>query len=345
MGFGNLAVGRVISEYKEAYKVKNTEGEYLAKVTGRQIFEAESRLDYPVVGDWVAIREIDNGRAMIEGMLPRKTMIKRRWGDKNKRDEKSETQVMASNIDVVFIVESVDRDYNLNRLERYMAIVLDGGASPVIVLNKVDLISDDELDKKIKQIRERLIVIEIVITNLMTINGLDQLKKCIKKGKTYCFLGSSGVGKSSMINGLLGEDRIKTGDISSVSGRGKHVTTRRDMYFLENGGIVIDNPGMREVGLTDTNDGVDDLFDEISVLGGECKYADCTHMHEPGCAVIKALESEELDKEKYANFLNLKKEVEYYGMTRYERRQKKRQFGRYIKKVKKHLKDRGSWEY
>jgi len=315
LGPGEFSVARVISEHKEAYKVKNANGEYLARITGKQLFDASSREDYPAVGDWVAITELDKdhartspeattGQAVIRGIVPRATLLKRKHGDKSRANGKDETQVIAANIDVAFVVESVDRDYNLNRFERYFALAEDGGVRSAIIVNKVDLLSEEELDKKIIELRNRFPHLDILKTSTVNTKGLDELKKYIHKGKTYCFLGSSGVGKSSLINTLLNNPpaggAIKTGDISSCSGRGKHVTTNRQMYFLENGGIVIDNPGMREGGMTDVSKGIDTFFDEITALAQKCPYADCTHIHEPGCEVINAVKSGVLDEEKYS---------------------------------------------
>lgn len=214
-------IARVIAEYKGAYRVKNPESECLARITGKQMFNATSREDYPAVGDWVAITELDAKRAVIRGVLPRRTVLKRKYSNKN------ETQIIATNIDVAFIIESIDRDYNLNRFERYFAIAKDGGVKPAIILNKVDLISKEELDSKLIQIKNRFNDIDVIFTSTITNDGLDDLKTCISKGKTYCFLGSSGVGKSSLINKLLGKGIIKTEDISLRTGRGKHVTTNR----------------------------------------------------------------------------------------------------------------------
>jgi ribosome biogenesis GTPase len=287
LNLDDFSVGRVIAEYRGSYKIKNEKGEYLGKITGKQMFNASAREDYPAVGDWVAIKELNSEQAAIQAILPRKTIIKR------KDIGKSGAQVIATNIDVSFVIESFDRDYP-----------------------ETDIIS----------------------TSVINNNGLDELRKYIEKGKTYCFLGSSGVGKSSLINKLLEKDFIKTGDISSYSHRGKHITTSREMYFLENGGIVIDNPGMREVGMADTDAGIDSLFDEITILAKDCKYADCTHVHEPGCAVLLALKSGEVNEKQYQNYINLKKEAGYYKMTKLEKREKDKQFGKFIKNTKEDLK-------
>lgn len=332
LGLDEFSLARVIAEYKGAYKIKNDNGEYLAKITGKQIFNALSREDYPAVGDWVAIKELDKERAIIYRVLPRKTIIKRKYSNKN------EIQVIATNIDVAFVIESVDRDYNLNRFERYFAIARDGGIKPAIILNKIDLIPKEELDLKLAQIKNRFNDMDIFLTSAETNYGLEELGAYILKGKTYCFLGSSGVGKSSLINRLLGKDIIKTESISISTNRGKHITTKREMYFLENGGIVIDNPGMREVGMTDVKMGIDDLFDEITILAKKCKYNDCTHTHEAGCEVLSALKSKNLDVDKYSNYVNLKKETQYYELNKTERREKERKFGKFIKTAKKEIK-------
>jgi ribosome biogenesis GTPase / thiamine phosphate phosphatase len=334
-----FSVARVIVEYKGAYKVRTANGEYLAKITGKQMFNALSREDYPAVGDWVAITELDAELAVIHGVLPRRTMIKRKYSHKN------DTQIIATNIDVAFVVESVDRDYNLNRFERYFAIASDGGVRPAIILNKIDLIPKEELDSKLAQLKNRFGDTEVVLTSTLTNQGLNELKTHLSSGKTYCFLGSSGVGKSSLINKLIGENIIKTEDISLGACRGKHTTTNREMYFLENGGIVIDNPGMREVGMTDTDTGLDSVFDEITILAGKCKYADCTHVHEPGCQVLSALKSGKLDEGKYSNYMSLKKEVAHYEMAENEKREKDRNFGKFLKKAKKELKNYGHKYY
>jgi ribosome biogenesis GTPase len=226
----------------------------------------------------------------------------------------------------------------LNRFERYFAIAEAGGVKPAIILNKIDLLSEEELNEKLIQLNNRFPNIDIISTSVKSDVGLNDLKNYITKGKTYCFLGSSGVGKSSLINKLLGENTIKTEDISLYSNRGKHVTTVRQMYFLENGGIVIDNPGMREIGMSDVGQGIDTFFNEIIDLAKGCRYTDCTHIHESGCKVLEAVKSGKLDKEKYSNYINLKKEADFSEMSDFERREKDREFGNFLKKAKKELK-------
>lgn len=342
---GDFSSARVIAEYKGAYKVKNLNGEFLAKVTGKQMLTAINREDYPAVGDWVLISEADNEHAVIQSILPRQTIIKRRFGDKDKTSQKSDIQIIATNIDVGFVIESVDRDYNLNRFERYFAILADGGVNGAIILNKIDLLSEKEKENKLNELKDRFPDVDIITTSTVNQNGFDELKNYIKKGRTYCFLGSSGVGKSSLINKLIGEEKIKIGGISSYSNRGKHTTTGRQMYFLDNGGIVIDNPGIREVGIIDVGEGVDNFFEEITSLGHKCKFVDCTHTHEPGCIVLEAKERGIIDEEKYTNYTNLKKEAVFYDMSDNQKRKKDKDFGKFISKAKKSLKNFGYEEY
>ncbi len=340
-----VSVGRVIAEHKGAYSVINERGIFFAKITGKQMFTALGRKDFPAVGDWVAISETGPGKAVIQKVLPRKTVISRNSGDRNKTGNKTNIQVIGANIDAAFVVESVDRDYNLNRLERYFVLIKDAGISPAVVLNKTDLISPEELEIKLSEIKKRFTGAEVIPTSTMNSNGLDKLNAYILPGKTYCFLGSSGVGKSSLINKLIGKDLIKTGKVSAYSGRGQHVTTSREMYFLESGGIVIDNPGIREVGLAEVSADLGSFFEEIAALATGCKYNDCTHVHEPGCAVLAALETDKLDRGKYNNYISLKKEVSHYGMTEPEKREKDRKFGKFFKNAKKDFKKYGYKNY
>lgn len=324
LGLAESALARVIAEYKEAYRIQNAAGEYLARITGRQMFQAEGREDYPAVGDWVEIDALDEDRAVIRRILPRRTLLK-------KRGSGQQIQVIAANVDVAFVVESVDRDFNLNRLERYLVLAREGRIRPVFVLNKIDLITAAEAGLKIEQIKARFPDVDVLAASNLAAQGLDGLKSCLTPGQTYCFLGSSGVGKSSLINKLIGQEAIKTKAISRSTGRGRHTTTGRQMYVLPGGGIVIDNPGMREVGLADDNNGLDDVFSDIAELAVDCRFADCTHQREAGCAVLAAVRDGKLAEAKYQNYLRLQKEAAYYRMTDLERRRKDRSFGRMVK--------------
>jgi ribosome biogenesis GTPase / thiamine phosphate phosphatase len=328
----NLAPARVIAEHKGSYILRNETSELSARIIGKMIFTASSREDYPAVGDWVLITVLDKEQAVIHEILPRKTVLAR------KAVNNSEAQLIAANIDVALMIQSPDRDYNLNRFERYIALAESQNIRPIIVLNKADLLSKDEAYAKITEIEQRFRGLEIHATSTMTGEGIAGLKNNIKKGLTYCFLGSSGVGKSSLINFLLEEALIKTAAISSSSDRGRHITTHRELFILKTGGILIDNPGMREIGILDSGTGIKSVFTEIHDLSGKCRFSDCRHIEEPGCAVLAAISSGHLDRGKYDNYLKLAKENEYNTMTKLEKREKDRKFGQFIKTAKKQIK-------
>ena len=325
----NLSPARIIAEHKESYILKNERSDFSAKVTGKMMFSATTREDYPAVGDWVLVNLINVGQAVIHEILPRKTVLAR------KSAGKSDSQIIAANIDTAFVIQSPDRDYNLNRFERYFSIATTEGITPKLVLNKTDLLSETELEIIMSELHERFKDIPIYATSTIAGSGIADLKTSIRNGTTYCFLGSSGVGKSSIINILIGKDMIKTGEISFRTNRGKHVTTHRELFILETGGLLIDNPGMREVGLVDSEQGINTIFSEIDELSTNCKFLDCAHIHEPGCAILQAIESGDFDEEKYNNYIKLSKENEYNTMSKFVKREKDRQFGKFIKNAKK----------
>ena len=326
------SIARVTAEYKESYRVRNSGGEFLAKVTGKHMFQAAAREDYPAAGDWVEIRKVDEGQALIHQILPRKTILKRKSAYSN--DE----QVIAANIDESFIVQAVERDFNLNRLERYFSIVIAGKIKPVILLNKIDLINQAELASLVARIEERFNHPSILNTSITPEHGIEELRNYLMKGKTYCFLGSSGVGKSSLINLLYGSEILKTKTISDFTQKGRHMTTTRELIMLENGSIVIDNPGMREVGMLEASGGIEELFSDIEAIAMKCKYPDCTHGSEPGCAIQGAIRAGELDQKRWESYLKLTAEDEFQEMTKAERRERERNKGKYYKKVSERLK-------
>jgi len=328
----DLIPARIIAEHKELYFVRNEASVLSAKITGKMMFQASSREDYPAVGDWVLIKVLSEDKAHIYKILPRKTILKR------KSSNESESQVLASNVDVAFVVQAPDRDYNLNRFERYLTLAKSGKVEPVIVLNKADLISDIDLAPLLSEIKSRFKNTLVYTTSALTGAGISNLKEIINEGKTYCFIGSSGVGKSSIINTLIGESLMMTGEISSHTNRGKHITTHRELFILESGGLLIDNPGLREVGLLDSSTGIEDVFSEIYDLSKNCRFSDCTHQHELGCAVLEAVKDGTLDNDKYTNYIKLSKEDDYNSMSSLEKRKKDRAFGKFIKTSKKQLK-------
>jgi ribosome biogenesis GTPase / thiamine phosphate phosphatase len=328
----DIMLARIISEHKGLYILRNEVHEFSAKITGKMMFTASSREDYPAVGDWVLTKKSDKNSYVIKEILPRKSILQR------KSAGNFDSQIIASNIDVAFIVQSLDRDYSLNRIERYLSLVKTENIKPVIILNKIDLISSVDLDKKIFEIITRFNDVDVYLTSTVTGKGINDLKNSTKQGLTYCLIGSSGVGKSSIINAFLGEDLIKTGKISSRANRGKHVTSSREIFILERGGLLIDTPGMREIGILDAETGIKDVFSEIDEISKGCRFSNCRHINEPDCAVLESVRSEDLDQDVYDNYIKLVKENEHNTMSKLEKRGKDKKIGKFIKTSKKIMK-------
>lgn len=326
-------VGRVIEEHKERYTVSTAQGEVDAEITGNMRFTAKSREDFPAVGDWVAITVYDSNFAIIHSILPRFSTIKRQAVD-----QFGEIQIIATNIDYAFLIQAVDRDFNVNRLERYLTICNSSKVKPVIILTKTDLIDTSRLDEITSTLKLRIKDIPIIAISNETQQGYDVVKAFIEKGKTYCMLGSSGVGKSTLLNNLSGRLVMKTDTISQSTQRGRHITSYRELIVLDSGGILIDNPGMREVGIADSENGLEITFDEILRLSKSCKFKNCTHVSEIGCSVIEAVERGEIDKASYENYLKMEREKAHFESTVSERRKKDKEFGKMMKNYKKDLK-------
>ena len=323
-------VGRVVSEHKDRYMVKTPEKEYQAEIIGNLRFSANDRSDFPAVGDWVAISEYEEDKVLIHVVFPRKSSIERQAVGKH-----GEKQIIATNIDFAFIIQAVDRDFNINRIERYLTLCHTSHVSPVVILNKIDLISDSELTKKVAEVKVRIKDAPIVCLSNTTKEGLDELHNTVEKGKTYCLLGSSGVGKSTLMNNLSGRQMMKTDAISMSTQRGRHETSHRELLVLEKGGILIDNPGMREVGIADSSEGLTITFDTINDLSTNCRFVDCTHTVEKGCAVLKALNEGNLDLASYENFVKMEREKTFFESTVAEKRKKDKDFGKMVRNFRK----------
>lgn len=295
---------RVVEELKRFHRVRTEDGEYLAEIAGRMRYQAEEREDLPAVGDWVTVAPRDDGRARIECILPRRTKLSRKVAGRAQSE-----QIVASNLDVVFVVSSLNRELNLRRIERYLAAVWDSGACPVVLLNKADLCGDAEACAA--DVEGTALGAPVHSISAVDGHGLDAVRQYLVRGKTAAFVGSSGVGKSTIINALAGTGPLRVGAIREGDDRGRHTTTSRQMIFLQGGGIVIDTPGMRELQLWDSDEGVGQAFEDIVTLAQSCKFRDCSHRSEPGCAVEAAIVNGELERERLENYRKLDAELRY----------------------------------
>lgn len=325
-------IGRVISEHKERYIVKTEKGELEAEITGNLRFSSKSREDFPAVGDWVTMTLLDSDFSIIHSILPRFSVISRQAVGKF-----GEIQIIAANIDYALLVQAADRDFNVNRLERYLTICNSSKVSPIIVLSKIDLIDEHRTSELLEIIKARIKNVPIIAISNESKDGYTKIKKIIKKGKTYCMLGSSGVGKSTLLNNLSGKSVMRTDNISQSTNKGRHVTSHRELIILEKGGILVDNPGMREVGIADSTSGLETTFDLIIRYSQNCKFKDCTHTNEKGCSVIEAVEKGEIDEASYENFMKMEKEKAHFDLSVVERRKKDKNFGKMINNYKKDI--------
>lgn len=302
--YPEYTLGRILSQEKDLYRMITAEGEYLAKVSGKFRYQAAHPSDFPAVGDFVMAGGIGKGtQAVIHQVLPRKSVFMRKAAGSDRKE-----QLVATNIDIVFLCMALNQDFNVRRLERYLSIAWDSGAKPVVVLTKSDICED---------IEEKL--------------------PYLSAGTTAAFLGSSGVGKSTLVNRLLGEERLATGDIRNDD-KGRHTTTHRELLFLPDGGMVIDTPGMRELGMWDAKSGIDRTFSDIEELALQCRFRDCTHTVESGCAVQKALKNGTLSKERMQSYQKLKTENDYMEHAKSYLEVKEKKFKEIAKYNKNHYK-------
>lgn len=302
-----LVPGRVSVQHRGAWDVLTEQGELRCDMPGRLVFEASSKAELPAVGDWVAVQPRDDGRAgSIRGLLPRRTKFSR-MAAHDPGSEVTEEQVLATNVDVVFVVMSLNEDISLRRLERYLTLGWESGAQPVVLLTKADLHPHPEtVAVEVETVGPG---VPVLVVSVRTGAGLDEMPRHLRPGTTAVFLGSSGVGKSTLVNTLAGEELFATQEIRR-DGKGRHTTTRRELVVLPGGGIVIDTPGMRELQLWRADEGLDEAFSDIHELAAQCRFSDCAHEAEPGCAVQAALADGSLDADRWESFRKLERELE-----------------------------------
>ncbi|WP_307893855.1 ribosome small subunit-dependent GTPase A [Bacillus swezeyi] len=329
-----LVLGRVALEHKRLYRIWTEEGEWLAEISGKLRFEAESREDYPAVGDWVYMRpREDEKKGLIVEIAPRFSKFSRKAAG-----DPAEEQITAANINTIFLVNALNQDFNIRRIERYLLLAWESGANPVIILSKADIGS--QIEEKIRQAESAAIGVPIHVISAHEGKGMDELKAYVKEGETVALLGSSGVGKSTMINFFLEEDRQAVQEVREDDDKGRHTTTHREMFLLPGGGLLIDTPGMRALELWESEEGFRQGFSDIEQLAQTCKFSDCRHDEEPGCAVQAALSSGKLDAGRFRSYLKLKKELEYLARKTDKRamQQEKNRWKQISKNMKKHKK-------
>ncbi len=329
-------LARVTIVNRDSYMVRGLKNEVPAELAGKFLFTVESSLSLPAVGDWVFVQYHDNGtQAIIHDLFPRKTLIKRKIAGK-----KIEFQLIASNIDVGFIFQSCNFDFNIPRLERYLVMIHEAGIEPIILLSKSDLVSQEELEQKLLDIKNNFAHIPVIAFSNTDGSGLKDIRQKLESCKTYCLLGSSGVGKTTLLNFLFGENKFKTKTIRKSDSKGRHATSRRQLILLEGGSLIIDTPGMRELSNIGTGSGIEASFSDIRDLEGRCQFRNCMHSNEAGCAVLRAVENGELDLKRYQSFAKLRRESKHNKMSYLEKRRKDKKFGKMVKHVMKDKKEK-----
>lgn len=307
-----LSLARVTEQHHNLYKIIGEDGPREAQVSGKFAHAARGETDFPAVGDWV-MTHAENGRAIIHRVLTRKSVFRRKAAGSSRA-----AQIVAANIDTVLICMALNADFNIRRLERYLATAWDSGAVPIVVLTKSDLC--DDLDSKLAEAANIAIGVQTIVCTNATETGYAGVAALIEPGRTYAFIGSSGIGKSTIINALAGEALLLTNEIRG-DGKGRHTTTHRQLIALPGGGVVIDTPGMRELGVEDAD--VGRSFADIEALSGECKFRDCSHSAEPGCAVRSAIESGRLDAARLENYRKIQREISYAELSAKQREAEK----------------------
>ena len=324
-------VARIVSVHKGSYTVTKGGEDIFAELSGNLLYGTESASDLPTTGDWVyADIFYDDTHAVIYGVFPRKTLLKRKAVGKL-----VDFQLIAANIDVAFIIQSLNDNFNLRRLERYLVMVNESGIEPIILLSKCDLIPEND----VSEIRENVssIAPQTTVMEFSNLNrdDIDSIITSLKSESSYCLLGSSGVGKTTLLNNIVGSDKFETKPVSSIQSKGRHTTTSRQLVRLESGAMIIDTPGMRELGSMSVDDGLEETFSEILELSQICKFTNCSHANEKGCAILAALKTGDLSEQRYQNYLKIKKESEFNQLSYSEKRKKDKKFGKLIKSTVK----------
>ncbi|MDA8100368.1 MAG: ribosome small subunit-dependent GTPase A [Nitrospiraceae bacterium] len=330
----DCSVARVTAVHRDSFLVRNEQREIFAEPAGGFLYAAESSMDLPSVGDWVLVQyHNDDTLAIIHGLLPRKTFLRRKTAGK-----KVDYQMIAANIDCALIVQACDADFSPRRLERYLVMVNEGNIEPILLLTKTDLILPEMLEQRMSVARRASGGCRILALSNVTGFGVDLVRQLLEPGRTYCLVGSSGVGKTTLLNLLIGGEVYETNAVRPSDGKGRHTTTSRQLIVLDHGAMLIDTPGMRELGNIGADAGLEESFSDIWSLAKSCRFANCTHTQEAGCALLAAVESGAVQKERYESYLKLLKESAYNEMSYSEKRLKDKAFGKFVKTVTKDLK-------
>lgn len=329
-------IARIIATYKDRYEIVCNEGQGFAQIKRGCYYDNPDSI-YPTTGDFVAIQWNPTGDSMIYETLKRESSFSRTasTSDRNHKLHNQHEQLVAANFDYVFIIQSLNNNFNLHRIERYLSLAWESGGIPVIVLTKSDLVPN--IQEYIEQVENIAFGVEIYAVSCVTKQGLENLEKYFSKGNTIVFLGSSGVGKSTLVNTLYGKEVMKTSEIREEDSRGRHTTTSRNLIMLPNGAMIIDTPGMRELGMWDAESGISKTFQDIEKYLGMCKYSNCTHTNEPGCKILEAIEKGEIQRERFDEYLKLQKESEYNTNSEEYLKNKREKF-KEISKINRHNK-------
>ena len=327
-------IARIIATHKDRYEIVCNNGQGFAKIKRGCYYDNPNSI-YPTTGDFVIIEWNSTGDSMICETLKRESSFSRTASssDRNHELHNQHEQIVAANFDYVFIMQSLNNNFNLHRLERYLSLSWESGAIPVIILTKSDLV--ENIQEYIEQVESIAFGVDVYAVSCITGYGLDSIKKYFSKGNTIVFLGSSGVGKSTLVNTLYGDNVMKTSDIREEDSRGRHTTTSRNLIMLPNGAMIIDTPGMRELGMWNAENGINKTFQDIEQYIGMCKFSDCTHTNEPGCKILEAIVNGEIDQERFEQYLKLQKESRYNTDSNQYLQEKKNKF-KEISKINKH---------